>query len=219
MKYLPINALILLVAIQLTSCAESQSNTPIMSTENENQPIASQGTDTATFGAGCFWCVEAVFQELEGVATVESGYAGGFSPNPTYEEVCSGKTGHAEVCQITYDPAKITYDELLEVFWQTHDPTTLNRQGGDKGTQYRSAVFSHSDEQQKSAEFYKKKLSESGAWNNPIVTEISPITNYTKAENNHQDYFTNNSSQPYCAFVIQPKVDKFRKAFAEKLKK
>ena len=173
----------------------------------------------ATFGSGCFWCTEAVFEELNGVHSVVSGYAGGHIMNPTYEEVCTGKSGHAEVSQITYDPEVISYDELLEVFWKTHDPTTLNRQGNDVGPQYRSAIFYHSEEQKNLAEKYKMELDQSGAWDNPIVTEISPLDNYFSAENYHQDYYANNPNQGYCAFVIAPKLDKFRKVFKDKLKK
>ena len=172
----------------------------------------------ATFGNGCFWCTEAIFQELEGVSRVVSGYAGGKVKNPTYKEVCSGLTGHAEVIQLTYDPDVISYDELLEVFWKTHDPTTLNRQGNDVGTQYRSVVFYHDEEQKALAEKYKKALNESGAWDDPIVTEIAEISNYSEAEDYHQNYFNLNGTQPYCQYVIQPKVEKFKKVFKEKLK-
>lgn len=175
--------------------------------------------DTATFGAGCFWCVEAVFQELEGVISVKSGYAGGLVKNPTYKEVCSGKTGHAEVAQIVYDSTKISFDELLEVFWKTHDPTQLNRQGNDVGTQYRSSIFYHNDDQKTQAEYYKQKLNESGAYPSDVVTTIEPFENYSEAEEYHQNYYSNNGSQPYCSYVIQPKLEKFRKAFADKLKK
>lgn len=176
-------------------------------------------TDTATFGAGCFWCVEAVFQQLNGVISVTSGYTGGIVKNPTYKEVCMGTTGHAEVCQLVFDPSKVTYDELLEAFWQTHDPTTLNRQGADAGTQYRSVVYYHSAEQQEKATYYKKKLNESKAWPNPVVTEISPATIFYKAEAYHQNYFNQNGDQPYCQYVIQPKLEKFHKVFKDKLKK
>ncbi|MFL5754329.1 MAG: peptide-methionine (S)-S-oxide reductase MsrA [Bacteroidia bacterium] len=174
--------------------------------------------ETATFGSGCFWCVEAVFQDLKGVEKVVSGYSGGFVKNPSYKEVCMGTTGHAEVCQITYDPSVISFEELLEVFWKTHDPTTLNSQGNDHGTQYRSAVFYHNEEQKKLAEEYKKKLDASGAFDKPIVTEITAFTNFYPAENYHQDYFNLNGTEPYCQFVIQPKVDKFKKVFKDKLK-
>ena len=175
--------------------------------------------EKATFGSGCFWCTEAIFENLNGVHSVVSGYAGGLVLNPTYEEVCAGTTGHAEVTQITYDPSVITYDELLEVFWKTHDPTTLNRQGNDAGPQYRSVIFYHNDEQKKLAEKYKAELDKSGAWDKPIVTEISPLTNYFPAEDYHQDYYNNNPNQGYCAFVIGPKLEKFRKVFKDKLKK
>ena len=173
----------------------------------------------ATFGSGCFWCTEAVFERLNGVHSVVSGYAGGAVENPTYEEVCNGTTGHAEVTQITYDPAVITFDELLEVFWKTHDPTTLNRQGNDVGPQYRSVIFYMDEEQKQLAEKYKEELDKSGAWDKPIVTEISPLTNYFEAEDYHQDYYKNNPNQGYCTFVIAPKVEKFEKVFKDKLKK
>lgn len=177
-----------------------------------------EGLKEATFGAGCFWCVEAVFQDLKGVESVTSGYSGGHVKNPTYKEVCNGTTGHAEVARIVYDPKVVTFDELLEVFWQTHDPTTLNRQGNDVGTQYRSVIYYHDAEQKEKAEHYKKKLDESGAFAKPIVTEISPLGDYYPAENYHQDYFNNNPDQPYCVYVVRPKVEKFHKAFQDKLK-
>lgn len=176
-------------------------------------------TDTATFGTGCFWCTEAVFQELEGVLKATSGYSGGHVKNPTYKEVCEGTTGHAECLQIVYDPAKITFDELLEVFWQVHDPTTLNRQGNDEGTQYRSVVFYHNAEQKQKAEKYKAELGKSGAWDKPLVTEIAPYDTFYAAEDYHQDYYNNNGSQPYCYYVIKPKLEKFEKVFKNKLKK
>ncbi|MEM8966983.1 MAG: peptide-methionine (S)-S-oxide reductase MsrA [Bacteroidota bacterium] len=172
----------------------------------------------ATFGSGCFWCTEAVFQDVEGIESVVSGYSGGHIKNPAYREVCSGRTGHAEVVQITYDPAVISYDELLEIFWKTHDPTTLNRQGADVGTQYRSVVYYHDEEQKQLAEAYKQKLNESGAFTNPIVTEISPLDTFYPAEDYHQNYYKNNPEQGYCSFVIRPKVDKFKQVFSEKLK-
>ena len=175
--------------------------------------------EVAILGAGCFWCVEAVFEELNGVISVESGYMGGHVKNPTYREVCTGTTGHAEVAKVTFDPDVVSFKEVLEVFWQTHDPTTLNRQGADVGTQYRSAIFCLSDEQKETAEYYKKKLDESGAFNGPIVTEIVEASTYYPAENYHQDYYALNPNQGYCQFVIRPKLEKFRKAFAEKLKK
>nr|WKN37621.1 peptide-methionine (S)-S-oxide reductase MsrA [Tunicatimonas sp. TK19036] len=172
----------------------------------------------ATFGSGCFWCTEAVFQDVEGVEKVVSGYAGGKIANPTYREVCSGRTGHAEVIQITYDADIISYDELLEIFWKTHDPTTLNRQGNDVGTQYRSVVYYHDDEQKQLAEDYKHKLNDSGAFSNPVVTEISPLDTFYPAEEYHQNYYKNHPGEGYCSFVIRPKVDKFKQVFSNKLK-
>lgn len=175
--------------------------------------------DTATFASGCFWCSEALFSQLEGVISSTSGYSGGQTKNPTYYDVCSGKTGHAESCQIIYDPSKITFVDLLEVFWKTHDPTTLNRQGHDEGTQYRSAIFYHNEQQKALAEKYKKELNASGAFTSPIVTEITKYTVFYKAENYHQDYYALNGTEPYCQMVIQPKVEKFQKVFKDKLKK
>jgi peptide-methionine (S)-S-oxide reductase len=160
----------------------------------------------ATFGAGCFWCVEAVFERLDGVLDVTSGYAGGKSPNPTYEQVCSGRTGHAEVAQITYDPSRISFERLLEVFWDSHDPTTLNRQGADSGTQYRSVIFYHDQEQKTAAE--RSRSEAQSKFSSPIVTEIAPLTDFFRAENYHQDYFKNNPAAPYCQFVIKPKLKK-----------
>lgn len=172
----------------------------------------------ATFGSGCFWCTEAVFELVKGVVKVESGYSGGTVPNPTYEAVCTGLTGHAEVVQIYYDPTIISYTQLLEIFWKTHDPTTLNRQGADVGTQYRSVIFYHDEEQKKLAEEYKKKLDEAKIWNDPIVTEISPFKKFYRAEDYHQNYYVNNPYQGYCSFVITPKIEKFKKVFKDKLK-
>jgi peptide-methionine (S)-S-oxide reductase len=176
-------------------------------------------TDTATFATGCFWCTEAVFQELKGVVKVTSGYSGGQVVNPTYEQVCNGTTGHAECLQVIYDPAIITYDELLEVFWEVHDPTSLNRQGNDVGTQYRSAIFYHNEEQRQKAEHYKDELNKNKAYDKPIVTEITAFTKFYPAEDYHQDYFRLHGSQPYCSLVIRPKVEKFEKVFKDKLKK
>ena len=210
----------------VVSCAQTPSvekntmSTTTSSTQAALKPQhPSSSIDTATFGAGCFWCVEAVFQRLEGVISVKSGYAGGKIKNPTYKEVCSGLTGHAEVCQITYDTTKVSFDELLEVFWKTHDPTTLNRQGNDFGTQYRSAIFYHNEEQHQKAERYKKELNASGAFTGPIVTEIAPFSNYYPAEDYHQNYYNQNGQEGYCKFVIQPKVEKFEKVFKDKVKK
>ena len=175
-------------------------------------------TEKATFGGGCFWCTEAIFTSLKGVEKVESGYSGGKLKNPTYKEVCTGETGHAEVIQITFDPEQISFGELLEVFWKTHDPTTLNRQGADVGTQYRSVVFYHSPKQKEIAEKYKADLNKENVFGKPVVTEITAFEKFYKAEDYHQDYFTNNRSQGYCQFVIIPKLDKFRKIFKDKLK-
>jgi len=176
-------------------------------------------TETATFGTGCFWCTEAIFKELEGVISVMPGYSGGQTLNPTYKEVCSGGTGHAECTQIVYDPSKISYDELLEVFFKVHDPTSLNRQGNDVGTQYRSVIFYHNDEQKRLAEKYKTELDRSGAYDKPLVTQIAALEKFYPAENYHQDYYEyNKDKNPYCAVVIRPKLEKFRKVFGEKLK-
>ena len=174
--------------------------------------------EQATFGAGCFWCVEAVFQNLKGVEKVVSGYAGGRNRNPTYKEVCSGLTGHAEVIDITFDPAIITYKELLEIFWKTHDSTTLNRQGADAGTQYRSVIYYHNDEQKQLAEDYKKKLNDGHAFPDPVVTEITAAPEFFAAENYHQNYFNLHGHEPYCQFVARPKVDKVKALFGDKLK-
>ena len=195
-----------------TSLSKNNGSTPASST-----PLTA--TDTATFGTGCFWCTEAIFQQLEGVEKVTSGYSGGTVPNPTYEQVCSKTTGHAECLNIMYDPKKISFDELLEVFWQTHDPTTLNRQGGDVGTQYRSVVFYHNEEQRAKTAKYKSELDKSGAFAKPIVTTLEQFTVFYPAEEEHQNYYRNNTSQGYCQFVIRPKVEKFEKVFKNKLKK
>lgn len=172
----------------------------------------------ATFGAGCFWCVEACFKDLDGVMNVLPGYSGGHLKNPSYKEVCLGTTGHAEVARVEYNDEIISFTELLEVFWFLHNPTTLNRQGNDIGTQYRSAVFYHDEEQKTLSEEYKEKLNSSGAWDNPIITEISSLINFFPAENYHHNYFKNNPDQPYCSSVVRPKVEKFRKAFEARLK-
>ncbi len=187
-----------------------------------NQSIAQkmEGSkyEVATLGAGCFWCVEAVFTRLNGVVKVESGYSGGQIANPTYREVCSGLTGHAEVVQITYDSEKVDYGKILEVFFRTHNPTTLNRQGADVGTQYRSVIFYHTNEQKKIAEEVKNLLDKSGIWNDPIITEVAKFSAFYKAEDYHQDYFENNRNQPYCSMVIIPKIEKFEKLFKDYLK-
>jgi peptide-methionine (S)-S-oxide reductase len=175
--------------------------------------------ETATFGTGCFWCTEAVFQQLEGVSKVTSGYSGGSVESPTYKQVCTGTTGHAECLKIEYDPTKITFDELLEVFWQVHDPTTLNRQGNDIGTQYRSVVFYHDAIQKSKVQKYATALNKSGAFANQIVTKLEPFVKFYPAEDYHQNYFNLNGSESYCQFVIKPKVEKFEKVFKNKLKK
>ena len=176
-------------------------------------------SSTAVFGGGCFWCVEAVYQRLDGVTSVMPGYAGGKVPNPTYEQVCTGTTGHAEVAQITFDADKTSYKELLEWFWKSHDPTTLNRQGPDTGTQYRSAIFYHTPEQQAAAEEIIREITTAKIWPAPIVTEVTPFTAFYKAEDYHQEYFRNNAAQPYCRAVVAPKVAKFRKLYHDRLKR
>ena len=177
------------------------------------------GKQLATLAGGCFWCLEAVFDDLKGVESVESGYVGGKTASPTYEDICSGKTGHAEVVQITFDPKVVSFKEILEVFFVIHDPTTLNRQGNDSGTQYRSAVFYHSAEQKAAAEQVIANLGAAKIYDDPIVTEVVPASKFYAAEDYHQEYFRRNPAQPYCAFVVRPKVAKFRKHFLEKLKK
>ena len=204
---------IFLISVYIITSSYAQKenlNSATMNVSNSQQ--------LATFGAGCFWCVEAIFQRVEGVEKVVSGYSGGQVKNPTYKEVCTGTTGHAEVCQLTFDPSIVSYEELLEIFWKTHDPTTLNRQGNDIGTQYRSAIFYHNEQQKEIAISYKKKLNEANAFGKPIVTEIVPFKEMYKAEDYHQNYFNENGTQPYCNFVILPKVEKFEKIFKEKLK-
>ncbi len=174
--------------------------------------------EMATLGGGCFWCLEAVFEQLEGVEKVVSGYAGGEVPNPSYKEVCTGTTGHAEVVQVTFDPQVISFDDLLEVFFAIHDPTTLNRQGADVGTQYRSAIFYHDDAQKASAEAAISQVNKSGEWSNPVVTQVVPYDTMYVAEDYHQEYYRNNGYQPYCRMVIAPKVSKFRKKYGKRLK-
>jgi peptide-methionine (S)-S-oxide reductase len=203
-------------AISFNACAQPQKKAT-----NKLKPqikSSSMGTETITFGSGCFWCTEAIFQQVKGVEKVVSGYSGGHVVNPTYEQVCEKNTGHAEVCQVTFDPKQVSVDELLEIFWQTHDPTTLNQQGNDVGPQYRSVVFYHNEMQKQRAEYFLKELSKSGAFEKPIVTTIEPYKNFYKAENYHQNYYNQNGSQPYCYFVIRPKVEKFEKAFKDKMK-
>lgn len=205
-----------ILALSINACAQPQKK----ETTKQKPQIksSSMGTETITFGSGCFWCTEAIFQQVKGVEKVVSGYSGGHVVNPTYEQVCEKNTGHAEVCQLTFDPSQVSVDELLEIFWQTHDPTTLNKQGNDVGPQYRSVVFYHNEMQKQRAEFFLNELSKSGAFDKPIVTTIEPYKNFYKAENYHQNYYNQNGSQPYCYFVIRPKVEKFEKAFKDKMK-
>jgi peptide-methionine (S)-S-oxide reductase len=182
---------------------------------------ASQGNNKSqvtTLGGGCFWCLDPLFAELEGVIKVEVGYAGGDVPDPSYQAVCTGRTGHAEVVQVTFNPYVISYEELLEIFFTMHDPTTLNRQGADVGTQYRSIILYHDEEQQRAAEQVMREFEQAGIWGDPIVTQIQPLEEYYRAEEYHQDYFNKNPDQGYCSFVIAPKVVKFRKKFAKRLK-
>ncbi|HNJ95138.1 MAG TPA: peptide-methionine (S)-S-oxide reductase MsrA [Ferruginibacter sp.] len=211
----------------MTSCAQKDNSVKTKkdskmnaSTSLSKDPGSTSLTlDTATFGTGCFWCTEAIFQQLDGVEKVTSGYSGGTVANPTYEEVCSKTTGHAECLNIVYDPKKISFDELLEIFWQVHDPTTLNRQGADVGPQYRSVIFWHNEEQRAKASKYKEELDKSGAFDKPIVTTLEKFTVFYPAEAYHQNYYRNNPGQGYCQFVIRPKVEKFEKVFKNKLKK
>ena len=181
--------------------------------------METKNLETATLGAGCFWCVEAVFDDLKGIESVESGYSGGHLANPTYQQVCSETTGHAEVAQINFDPNEISFKEILQVFFAVHDPTTLNRQGNDVGSSYRSAIFYHDEKQKQVAEEVIKEVTAEGVYDNPIVTEVTPFGKFYIAENYHQEYFANNPNQPYCAAVVAPKVAKFRQKFVNRLKK
>jgi len=215
-----INSIILGIITLFTSvsCGQKTENQKRYKKMNEEK-VSMAEMETITFGAGCFWCVEAVFQQIEGVVKVESGYSNGTTKNPSYREVCTGNTGHAEVVQVTFDPKKVFFDTILEIFWKTHDPTTLNRQGADEGTQYRSAIFYANDAQKQAAETWKKKLNDEHVFPNPIVTEVTPLSNYSKAEDYHQDYYDLNGHNPYCQVVIKPKMDKLQKTFKDKLKK
>lgn len=205
------SAVSLFVFFAFSASHAQQSNNPKNTMESPN-------LEEATFGAGCFWCVEAVFEEVKGIKSAVAGYAGGEIKNPTYRQVSSGSTDHAEVARITYDPSVVSYEQLLEVFWHTHNPTTKNRQGADVGPQYRSAIFYHNEKQKKIAEQSLKKTDNSDLWEDPIVTEIEPLTNYSKAENYHQNYYENNPNAGYCTVVIAPKLKKFRKEFSHLLK-
>ena len=205
--------LVIITSFVLISCDDYKAERVI-----EKIEINDMGMDTITLGAGCFWCVEAIFQDIKGVESVVSGYSNGSVKNPAYREVCTGKTGHAEVCQVVYDSEVVSLAKILEVFWQVHDPTTLNRQGGDVGTQYRSGIYYHNDSQKEVALSILSKLNADKVFDNAIVTEIEEIKSFYPAEDNHQDYFSSNGDQPYCRAVIRPKVEKFKKSFAEILK-
>ncbi|MBI5022300.1 MAG: peptide-methionine (S)-S-oxide reductase MsrA [Ignavibacteriales bacterium] len=216
-----LNSILCIIIVTFLGISSSKTGNRSMQNPENHSAInrESDTLETVTLGAGCFWCVEAIFQNLEGVYSVVSGYSGGTVKNPTYEDVCTGKTGHAEVAQIKYDPRMLSFDELLEVYWSSHDPTTLNRQGSDVGTQYRSVIFYHNPRQKELAEKYKKKLNSEHAFENPVITEISAIKEFYKAENYHQNYFNENPNKPYCQFVIRPKLEKFEKIFKNKIKK
>ncbi len=209
MKFTGILALGL--AISMFACAQNKKSI-------KKPTINTEGMEVATLAAGCFWCVEAIYQQLEGVVKVESGYAGGQVKNPTYKQVCTGTTGHAEVIQITFDPKKVSFEGLLEVFFKTHDPTTLNRQGADEGTQYRSAIFFHNEAQKTQAAEIIADLDKSGAFNSKIVTSLEPYAMYSAAEDYHQNYFNENGGNPYCQMVVKPKVEKFQKVFKDRIK-
>lgn len=205
--------IVIITSFILMSCTEYKAEKGAVKIENKNT-----GMDTITLGAGCFWCVEAIFQDIKGVESVVSGYANGTIKNPAYKEVCTGRTGHAEVCQLTYNAAIVSLAKLLEVFWMVHDPTTLNRQGADVGTQYRSGIYFHNEKQKEVAINILNKLNAEKVFDSPIVTEIEPIKSFYSAEDYHQDYFNNNGNQPYCRAVVRPKLDKFKKTFSEILK-
>lgn len=215
------NAL-LLIPFSFSACAQkadvSHSSTFAEMNKKPTNNMSDNKKDTATFAAGCFWCVEAQFQQLKGVDTVVSGYIDGHVPNPTYKEVCTGTTGHAEACNITYDPSVISYDELLAAFFTAHDPTQLNRQGNDIGTQYRSGIYYRNEEQKEKAEYYIKKLNEEKAYGSSVVTEVKPYSTFYVAEDYHQNYYNQNGEEGYCRMVVKPKMDKFKKVFADKLK-
>ena len=215
MKFILLSAVLALTGISSCTQRESPKSQKYTAAKYVSNNMK---TETITLGSGCFWCTEAIFQQMEGVVKVVSGYSGGHVKNPTYEQVCEKNTGHVEVCQLTYDPTKVSIDEILEVFWQTHDPTTMDRQGNDVGPQYRSAVFYHTDEQREKAEHYKTELTKSGAFGKPIVTVIEKVKNFYPAEDYHQNYYNNNQNQPYCYFVIRPKLEKYEKVFKAKQK-
>lgn len=210
--------IIISLAVLTVLLAQQSNTTSDQPISSNDQSMKTDNLEQATFGAGCFWCVEAVFEDLKGVKTVKAGYAGGEIQNPTYRQVASGNTKHAEVARLLFDPEIISYEQLLTVFWHTHDPTTLNRQGPDVGPQYRSVIFYHNDEQKTISEKSLRKTDDSDLWNDPIVTEIEPIRNYSEAEDYHQDYYENNPNAGYCQVVIAPKLKKFRKEFSHLLK-
>lgn len=211
MKFTTILLAMLFLALSVSSIQAQQS-------QKKNSNMSSNDVEQATFGAGCFWCVEAIFEEVKGVESVVAGYAGGEMKDPSYRQVSSGATGHAEVTRITYDPSMVSFEQLLEVFWHTHNPTTKNRQGADVGPQYRSAIFYHNEEQKEIAEQSLEKTDASDLWKDPIVTEVEPLSNYSKAKNYHQNYYENNPNAGYCTTVIAPKLKKFRKEFSHMLK-
>lgn len=209
---------LLFLLLTFSSCAQqNERGRYALQNQNQYKDMEKEGLSTVTLGGGCFWCVEAVYQELKGVYKVESGYTGGTVVNPTYKDICSGTTGHAEVVQITFDSSEISFEDILDVFWSTHDPTTLNRQGNDVGTQYRSAIFYHDEDQRAKAEYSKSEIAPQ-LWERPIVTEIVPVGTYYPAEGYHQDYYSQNSANGYCNAIITPKLIKFRKRFKDKLK-
>lgn len=220
---IPFFTLIFLCCVVVISCAQSEKKQKRKANNEaavmDEKNIDTAGMEVATFGTGCFWCTEAVMESLEGVKKVVSGYEGGMIANPSYEEVCTGKTGHAECVEVNYDPKVISYATLLEAFFRSHDPTSLNKQGNDVGTQYRSVIFYHNADQQQLAEKARTELDKSGAYPKPIVTEITKAVKFYIAEDYHQNYFANNPDQGYCAFVVAPKLDKFKKVFKDKLKK
>ena len=217
-------SLIFVLLLPFFACGQDHpdvSVSPVFQEMNTKKAVTGEirKTDTATLAAGCFWCVEAQFKELKGVKKVISGYIGGTVANPSYELVCTGTTGHAEACNVVYDPSKISYDEILAAFFTAHDPTQLNRQGNDVGTQYRSAIFYHNPKQRQLAEYYVRRLNEEKAYANKVVTEVQPYGTFYKAENYHQDYYKQNKNQPYCMFVIAPEVANFRKVFKDKVRR
>lgn len=209
---------ITLLFTALSSCAQDHTEVPPAARQRIPSTSTNARMETATLAGGCFWCIEAVFQRLEGVQSVASGYSGGTKETANYKAVCTGTTKHAEACQITFDPSVISYDEILQVFFTAHDPTTLNRQGNDVGPQYRSAIFYHNDQQLAVARAYIQQLDSAGTWPDPIVTEVVPFEAFYVAEDYHQNYFNENGAQPYCAFVVRPKVEKFMKAFGDRVK-